>query len=308
MDRKEESMKKLYEFYRPEDKQDFYIAYLYMKHTKRFVKNTLEFLNIPANPAAAHPDESLDDLLKNYVRQIAEAAPDPKTNIYHGKVLSHCDAKKIVTLDRPVDIKVPEQVVPFAIARDVVLETPGAIAVGRCPCRAGQVNPCVPPEEQELCFFMGEPFASFITEHNPDFRRCSPDEAVSILEKAHKRGDVHTAYFKKEFGRRMMAICNCCSCCCMGMVTWNMLDGAIPFLAPSGYSAQLTDDCSACGSCVDDVCPFKAITAGDDGRPVVNHRKCMGCSVCIDACPAGAMKLVRDKTKGVPLDVHALSK
>ena len=303
---KDKTLNSLYEFYAPEDKQDFFIAYLYLKHTDRFVKNTLQFLGMPSAEGAVSPDPSLDDLLKNYVRQIAESAVDPKTNIYHGKVLNLDLARKIVTLNQGVRARVPEKVVPFSIARDVILDNPKAISVGRCPCRAVQPDPCVPPEEQELCLIMGEPFASFIAAHNPAFRHCGQDEAVAILEKSHRRGDVHTAYFKKEMGRRMMAICNCCSCCCMGMIMWNRLGGAVPYLAPSGYAAETGPDCTACGSCQDGVCPFLAIGAHDDGKPKIDSKKCMGCGVCVDACPAGALKLARDPSRGDPLDIDAL--
>jgi ferredoxin len=35
-------------------------------------------------------------------------------------------------------------------------------------------------------------------------------------------------------------------------------------------------------------------------------QKCMGCGICIDACPNHARSLVRDEGKGLPLDVRLL--
>jgi ferredoxin len=34
----------------------------------------------------------------------------------------------------------------------------------------------------------------------------------------------------------------------------------------------------------------------------------MGCGVCEDVCPTGAIKLVRDASKGLPLDLDELKK
>jgi ferredoxin len=39
----------------------------------------------------------------------------------------------------------------------------------------------------------------------------------------------------------------------------------------------------------------------------VDDGACMGCGVCISKCAQGALSLVRDVTKGEPLDVRALS-
>ncbi|MGD1158598.1 MAG: 4Fe-4S binding protein [Terriglobia bacterium] len=34
--------------------------------------------------------------------------------------------------------------------------------------------------------------------------------------------------------------------------------------------------------------------------------RCMGCGVCVDQCPTGALSLARDEQKGIPLDVRQL--
>ncbi len=302
-----DSLKGLYDFYSPDEKNDFFVAYLYLKHMDRFMFNTLKTLGMETAEPEWEDNESLDEMLSTYVWQIAEKAPSPETNIYHGKVLKLEDARKMVTLDIGVDIDVPERVVPFKIARNVVIENPDAIAVGRCPCRKNQKEPCVSEEEQELCIIIGDPFAAFIAENNPDFRKCSQEEAVAIMEKAHRRGDVQTAYFKKEFRERLMAICNCCSCCCMGMVMWNRLNGAVPFLASSGYVSVVSEDCTGCGACADGACPFYAISLDESqGKAFIDTAKCMGCGVCEDICPEKALKLEPNPDRGDPLDLDML--
>jgi ferredoxin len=80
----------------------------------------------------------------------------------------------------------------------------------------------------------------------------------------------------------------------------------IPIIAPSGYVAKVSDDCNGCGSC-DGTCRFGALTLGEQVAEV-NVAKCMGCGVCEDVCPIGAISLVRDKSKGDPLDLDELIK
>jgi len=49
----------------------------------------------------------------------------------------------------------------------------------------------------------------------------------------------------------------------------------------------ITDDCVACGSCVD-VCPVEAIAEGD---PIykIDPDTCVSCGQCADACPSEAI-------------------
>ena len=50
----------------------------------------------------------------------------------------------------------------------------------------------------------------------------------------------------------------------------------------------ITDECVACGSCVD-VCPVEAISEGD---PIykIDPDTCTSCGQCADACPSEAIK------------------
>jgi NADPH-dependent glutamate synthase beta subunit-like oxidoreductase len=48
--------------------------------------------------------------------------------------------------------------------------------------------------------------------------------------------------------------------------------------------------CLGLGTCVR-VCPFDALTMGDDGLPVVDQEKCTGCGTCERECPKHIIKL-----------------
>ena len=77
---------------------------------------------------------------------------------YHGKVLTLESARQLVTVNRPVMLPNLEKVVPYARARDIVLNNPEQIAVMICPCRAARENPCRP---LDVCLIVGEPFVGF---------------------------------------------------------------------------------------------------------------------------------------------------
>jgi ferredoxin len=301
-----ESTKALYEFYCPEDKNDFFTAYLYLRYPEHFIYHANLASGLPAEEPAEKVDETITQMMKAYIQQFAETEPSAATSLLHGKVLKMKDALKIVTQKEGLALPVSERVVPFKIARDVILENPNAIAVGTCSCRAVQKTPCLPPP-QEVCLILGDPFASFIADQNPKFHKGSQEEAVRIIEDAHKRGEVQCAYFKKDTGNRLIEICNCCACCCMGMRVWNLFGGAIPILAPSGYVSQVSDDCNGCGVCAERTCPFNAISMDErQEKAIIDLAKCMGCGVCEDRCPVRAISLRREPSKGEPLDIEEL--
>jgi len=94
------------------------------------------------------------------------------------------------------------------------------------------------------------------------------------------------------------------------MRMWNMLEGAIPYLAPSGYVSRVHDECNSCDACLEEgACPFRAIRKTDsEDHPSVDRLKCMGCGVCERICPQGALRLERDPERSEPLDVEALNR
>jgi Pyruvate/2-oxoacid:ferredoxin oxidoreductase delta subunit len=301
-----ESIKALWDFYAPADKNDFFPIYHYLKHIDRLMYYAMLQSGLSPKEALEKHDEDVDQMVKYHVQRIAETCASPETNIYHAKVMNLQDAVKLITHTQDLHLSPPDKVMPFKLARDVILKAHDTIAVGTCPCRENVEKPCIPPTQQ-VCMFVGDPFASFIAENNPKYHKVSQDEAVKVLEFAHQKGFVHSAYFKKEGGNRFVAICNCCSCCCLGIRMWNQLGGMIPLIASSGYVAEVNDDCNACAECADKTCNFNAITIDENKqKAVIDLAKCMGCGVCVDACPRKAIQLRREPSKVDPLDVDEL--
>jgi Fe-S-cluster-containing hydrogenase component 2 len=219
---------------------------------------------------------------------------------YHGKVLTPEHARSIITVDRDIPLRDLEQIIPYRMARDLVLDSSPEVAVFECPCRHAREYPCQPTQ---VCMVIGQPFVDLLLDHHPKTsRRISQQEALELLEAEHRRGHLHSAWFKEVCFERFFAICNCCKCCCGGIDV--MVNRGIPMMASSGYVAEVDDQrCEGCGSC-QDACPFRAINM--NGQASVDREKCLGCGVCESRCPAEAVSLVRDETKGIPLDIGAM--
>jgi Pyruvate/2-oxoacid:ferredoxin oxidoreductase delta subunit len=216
---------------------------------------------------------------------------------YHGKVMPLETIKKLVLIHEEIQIHDLEQVIPYQRARSIIMKNPEHIVALECPCRAAREHPCLP---LDVCLIIGEPFASFIREHQPERSRwITREQAIAILEAEDARGHVHHAFFKDAMLERFYAICNCCECCCGAMQAQRH---GVPMLCSSGYVSRVDEDlCIGCGDCVP-YCQFGALEVLE-GINQVSYEKCMGCGVCTDKCEQGALELIRDEAKGVPLEI-----
>ncbi len=219
---------------------------------------------------------------------------------YHGKVVPLEQARKLVTVNRDIELGDLKKVIPYGRARNLILRSPDHIVVLECPCRTSRDNPCLP---LDVCLIVGEPFAEFIVEHHPNRSRwIRRGEAVEILEAAHRRGHVHNAFFKDAMLDRFYAICNCCSCCCGAMQAW---DNCLPMLASSGFLPHLDASlCTGCGVCAE-ICQFEAVEMRK-GYPVMDKNRCLGCGVCVSKCSLNALILVRTRDMGEIFDLDEL--
>jgi len=219
---------------------------------------------------------------------------------YHGKVMPLETATRLVTVQQDITLTDLEQVIPYTLARDIILRNPDHIVALDCPCRVSRPDPCLP---LDVCLVVGEPFASFVSEHHPARSRwITQEEAVEVLKAEQERGHVSHAYFKDAMLGRFYAICNCCSCCCGAMQAHRH---GTPMIASSGYIAIVdAKTCIGCDTC-SPYCQFSAISV-QDGTAVVDWDLCMGCGVCVAHCPQDAITLQRDPSKGEPLEILEL--
>lgn len=223
------------------------------------------------------------------------------SDTYHGKVISVDQAKKLVTINREITVDDLEQVIPYTRARSIILKNPEHIVALDCPCRVSSPNPCTPID---VCLIIGEPFASFMLEHQPKrSKSITAERALTILEQEHKRGHVQHAFFKEAMLNRFYAICNCCSCCCGAI---HAHKNGTPMLASSGYVAHIDESkCIQCGMCARN-CQFGAITKDHKGGITLDGDKCLGCGACMATCKQEAITLFRNEQRGTPLQIEKL--
>ncbi len=221
---------------------------------------------------------------------------------YHAKVVPFEQARKIIELDKDIPLQDLEQIIPYDKARDLVLKAPPDIVLYDCACRARKENPCEPTM---VCLVIGQPFADFVLEHNPDTsRRITTEEAMTILREEHERGHMHAAWFRRICLDRFYCICNCCGCCCAGIE--GMVRHGTPMMTPSGYVSHVDGElCAGCGTCAT-LCPWHAREVVD-GVAVRDWDRCMGCGACTAKCGTGASTLDLDEGKGIPLNVDELT-
>ncbi len=273
--------------------------YLYVKYLPHYIYHVSNPAGLVERRPPFEIPSDIEEMIEIITRKVSKDSVSRETSTYHGKIVPLKQAIDLISVNEDIELKNLEKVVPYKIARDIVIKHPLKIAVFDCACRLLHDNPCKP---LDVCLAVGDPFASFLIEHEVlNARMVSVDEAVSILESEHRRGHVHGAYFKDVAGDRFYAICNCCACCCIGMKAWTRLK--IPIISHSGYIPAISGECDACGEC-EKICPFGAIRVED--AAVFDTDLCMGCGVCEGACPVGAINLTPDSSKGEPLDIITL--
>lgn len=265
------------------------------------VRNFLNLKGLHMYVYGRWPKQYVNMLLNVLPRIVGTRGGKWLSERYHGKILTNEHARAIITLNKDIPRTDLEQIIPYPMARDLVLKGPPDVVAFECPCRQLRANPCKPTQ---VCMAIGQPFADFMLEHHPGTsRRLTQAEALDLLQGEHERGHLHSAWFKDACLDRFYAICNCCKCCCGGLEA--MTEYGNPIVASSGFVASVDElKCTGCGVCVS-ACPFDAFALNGVAR--VSWDKCMGCGICEGQCQNGAISLVRDETKGIPLDVRLLA-
>lgn len=192
------------------------------------------------------------------------------------------------------------EVLDFERASSVIASA-SAIGVSQCYCREKMTAidmGCNGPKEN--CLTLNITAASLIRHGHA--RRIDAAEALDILGAARSR---HLVQFGENVREQVNFICNCCKCCCEGMVAARRFAMERP-VASAGFIADPDrEKCSHCGLCAT-LCPTDAFIAPEKDAasgPFFDAQRCLGCAVCVRACPKGAIALQpRPKRAITPLN------
>jgi len=164
-------------------------------------------------------------------------------------------------------------------------------ALTNCACRVS-LRRCDAP--LEVCMAFGD-LGRFLVERGFS-REISKEEAMRVLDISERAGLVHTSNNSAD---RANLICNCCRCCCTILRGWTELGNPNAFAASTCEARIDAGACTGCGICADERCPVGAIEITDDVA-VLTPEKCIGCGLCVSACPVDAIKLVgRDEPPAI---------
>ena len=188
------------------------------------------------------------------------------------------------------ELEVPtEQILPTQRIRELI-EKYDDIAVGNCYCRQHQEflgHPCKQIELTPSCMTLGK--SARHTSNHGFSKLVSKEEALEILKKCEDAGLVHKAYhLHGDISKEEVAICNCCSCCCLTARECLIF----PVANATNYLASIDQDlCIGCGTCVEK-CYNHAIELNDENKAERIEEYCVGCGVCAYNCPENAISLI----------------
>jgi ferredoxin len=167
-----------------------------------------------------------------------------------------------------------------------------AIGVSRCYCRHKMAlarEVCDAPIE--ICLTLNLTAESLIRHGHA--RPIDAAEALDLLAAARGSGLVQ---FGENVRREVNFICNCCKCCCEGMVAARRFAMQQPVNTTNFLAAVQPGACKGCGQCAA-ICPIEALSmdAGSAQTPVarLDSDLCLGCGLCAQVCPTTAIRLVK---------------
>jgi ferredoxin len=138
-----------------------------------------------------------------------------------------------------------------------------------------------------------------------------PFDVAEGLELLAQAEEACLLQFAENVRRSPKFLCHCCSCCCDALVAARRFGFLHPVETTNFLPVVSAQDCRACGRCVE-VCPVGAMELGegdatsdvaargaDGGVPAecapgsvaVDLDRCLGCGICVRACPYNAVEL-----------------
>jgi Pyruvate/2-oxoacid:ferredoxin oxidoreductase delta subunit len=205
-------------------------------------------------------------------------------------------------------IPINEEVLPerpigtYDGARDLVMRSEGPFAVIPCVCRDGmdlEGQSCRQTDIRETCLLFGRYARNSLNRGLG--RSLTREEMLGMLERANEEGMV----LQPQNTQDPHFICCCCGCCCAVLATANKLPKPAEYF-DTNYYAEIDEElCSECRYCRDR-CQMDAFLPGD-GPSRIDLSRCIGCGLCVETCPGGAIRLhEKEEVRTPPKTQNAL--
>ncbi|MCL5260155.1 MAG: 4Fe-4S binding protein [Gammaproteobacteria bacterium] len=214
-----------------------------------------------------------------------------------GKAYANTKVSQLRTIPVRKSIPIEYHVSSYDNIRELINNTAGPIAVGKCVCREGAKHkgqPCQVTTRYETCMGFGSWARHSIKAGI--FREITREEALEITRQNEEDGLV----LQPSNSQKSDFVCACCGCCCGVLKLQKHLPKPAENWAHNFYAAVENDKCIACGMCVKK-CQVGAIDINkQSGCATINLDRCIGCGNCAAFCPTQAMKLVKKEKETVP--------
>ncbi|MDF2879021.1 MAG: 4Fe-4S dicluster protein [Clostridia bacterium] len=177
-----------------------------------------------------------------------------------------------------------------------IIQSASSIGLSTCYCRhkthhLGQA--CDAP--LELCMTFGAT-ASSLAKYGYA-REIESSECLELLHVAYENNLVQCGENVRE---GVSFLCNCCGCCCEGLITAKKFGLLNPIQTTAFIPAINHKTCIKCGKC-QRVCPVACIEKSQDTSLQsileINENVCLGCGICARNCPNHTITLNRRPQK-----------